>query len=278
MSLELCILASGSMGNCTVLRSPAGIMLIDCGLGPRVTAGRMKEAGVLAADIKAICLTHLDRDHFNLNWVRFLIDRGIAVHCHENRIDELCRAVSNPNFTILVRPFNGSSFQALGGIQFSAIPLAHDAEGSHGFLIEGFGNRVGFATDLGNVPETLIARFGGCDIIGLESNYDPQMQRDSGRPWFLQKRITGGKGHLSNEQALLAIQKILDRSRRLPRHIVLLHRSQQCNCAKLVAELFSRDPRIAPRLTLADQYRPTPWLHAGERAAFLGAQLDLAFG
>ena len=31
MSLEICILASGSSGNATVLRSPAGAMLIDAG-------------------------------------------------------------------------------------------------------------------------------------------------------------------------------------------------------------------------------------------------------
>ena len=40
MSLELCILASGSAGNAAILRSPAGVMLIDAGIGPRTLTKR----------------------------------------------------------------------------------------------------------------------------------------------------------------------------------------------------------------------------------------------
>ena len=45
MSVEVCILASGSGGNCTVVRSPGGTLLIDAGLGPRNTAKRMNGTG-----------------------------------------------------------------------------------------------------------------------------------------------------------------------------------------------------------------------------------------
>jgi len=49
MSLELCILASGSGGNCAVVRTPAGIVLIDAGIGPRTTAARMNGTGATFA-------------------------------------------------------------------------------------------------------------------------------------------------------------------------------------------------------------------------------------
>jgi phosphoribosyl 1,2-cyclic phosphodiesterase len=128
----------------------------------------------------------------------------------------------------------------------------------------------------------LIDRLCGCDLLAIESNYDPQLQRTSGRPWFLQQRIMGGRGHLSNEQALAAVCGVLDRCQRhghaLPRHIVLLHRSQQCNCPKLVREIFTRDERIASRLVLAEPYERTPWLAAapGIRQC-IGEQLSLSF-
>ena len=85
MSLELCILASGSSGNCTVVRTPAGVMLIDAGIGPRTTAKRMDGTGVTIRDIRAICLTHLDSDHFTPTWLGTLLNRGIKIFCHRRR-------------------------------------------------------------------------------------------------------------------------------------------------------------------------------------------------
>lgn len=90
-------------------------------------------------------------------------------------------------------------------------------------------------------------------------------------------RKPGGHGHLSNFQALTAIRKLLDRSHRLPDHIVLLHRSQECNCPDLVRQLFSTDGRIAPRLTLAQQHQRSDWLGRQNRIVHVGEQLMLAF-
>jgi hypothetical protein len=131
------------------------------------------------------------------------------------------------------------------------------------------------------VPEHLIDGFAELDILALESNYDPGMQLASARPWFLKRRIMGGRGHLSNEQALEAIRRIFEKADRrrgkLPAHVVLLHRSRQCNCPRLVRKLFARDPRIAQRLTLAEQYSRSQWLRPLEGKAHVGEQLMLAW-
>jgi phosphoribosyl 1,2-cyclic phosphodiesterase len=275
MSLQFCFLASGSSGNSTVVRTPSGVMLIDAGIGPRTAANRMRGTGVSLGDISAICLTHLDRDHFNLNWLGFLIRRGIPVFCHRTRIADLSQIAGDPAFGPLLQPFGHAPFQPLPGLQCHGIDLAHDADGSHGFVIEGSGCRAGFATDLGHVPDHLLARFERMNLLAMESNYDPQMQQSSDRPWFLKQRIMGGRGHLSNQQAFTAVQAILDRSPRLPEHIVLLHRSRQCNCPVLLRNFFERDSRIKPRLTLAEQDQRTDWLET--QRAEVGEQLMLTF-
>jgi len=77
--------------------------------------------------------------------------------------------------------------------------------------------------------------------------------------------------------AFAAIRKLLDRARQLPDHIVLLHRSQECNCPELVRKLFSTDGRIAPRLTLAQQHERSAWLGRVSRAPCVGEQLTLTF-
>jgi len=282
MSLQLCVLASGSSGNCTVVRSPAGIVLIDCGIGPRTAAARLKGTGVSIHDVSAICLTHLDRDHFNLNWINAIVSRGIRLFCHASRMDELLALARDDASRETIVPFNGHPFELLPGLLAHTISLAHDRAGSHGFVLDGHGARVGYATDLGHVPESLVEHFSNLDVLAIESNYDPQMQRDSSRPWFLKQRIMGGRGHLSNEQALDAIRRILRRCEmrgaKLPAHIVLLHRSRQCNCPDLVRTLFARDARIAPRLTLAEQYERTEWLAVRPIERFVGEQLQLTWG
>jgi len=279
MSLSLSILASGSSGNCGVLRCGGTAMLIDCGIGPRLTAMRLRQLDIRPADIAAICLTHLDSDHFNGAWIRQIVKKKIAVWCHASRAEELARRCDDPGFAAMIQPFNGQPFVPIWGVRCHCIPLPHDATGSHGFVVEGFGARVGWATDLGRVEDELIGRFTGLDILAIESNYDPRMQRESGRPIFLQRRIMGGSGHLSNHQAFEAVRTILDRCERggatLPAHIVLLHRSRQCNCPHVIRRLFGQDRRIAPRLTLAEQDQPTPWLAAQPQLGCIGEQWEL---
>lgn len=285
MSLELCILASGSSGNCTILRSPQGIVLIDIGIGPRTTAKRMAGTGVTVAQVAAICLTHLDGDHFRPTWLNTIAKQAIRVFCHTRRVQDLLRMVidhdARREIEKLLCPFDGVPFEALAGVRFHPIRLPHDQAGSHGFRIEGFGCRIGYATDLGRVPDALVEHFTDVDILAMESNYDPEMELGSRRPQFLKKRIMGGHGHLSNEQAMQAIARILDRCNRnrrsLPQHVVLLHRSQECNCPKLVRRFFERDSRIANRLTLAEQHARTAWLRAAGRSGF-GQQLQFTWG
>jgi phosphoribosyl 1,2-cyclic phosphodiesterase len=284
MSLELCILASGSCGNAALLRTPSGILLIDAGLGPISTSRRLDGTGVHLRDISAICLTHLDHDHFAPTWLRTLIKNQTRIFCSTARVPQLLRRVDHhplaPQFAKLIEPFTTDPFDPLPNLRLHPIPLAHDHTGSHGFVIEGHGCRVGYATDLGRVPPALLQHFTNLDILALESNYDPQMQIQSSRPDFLKSRIMNGSGHLSNQQAFDAIQRILNRAQqsgRLPEHIVLLHRSLECNCPHLLRRLFCRDLRIQKRLTLADQFHRTTWLRPSSIRSRIGPQLTLAF-
>ena len=274
------------MGNSTVLRTPRGVMLIDIGIGPRTAGKRLEGTGVCISDIKAICLTHLDRDHFNPSWVRTIVTHGIRVFVAADRRPHLLRDLDHhplaAEFAELVESFLAERFEPLPGLTARAIRLDHDMTGSHGFCFEGFNCRVGYASDLGRVPDVLIECFEDVDLLAIESNYDAEMQRNSARPWFLKKRITGGFGHLSNEQAFAAVRAILGRSlkkrNRLPEHIVLLHRSRECNCPDVMRGLFHQDLRIAPRLTVADQFERSGWLRIKGHKPLTGAQLSLAWG
>ena len=264
MSLELCVLASGSMGNCSVVRFAGGVMLIDLGIGPRTTARRLLDTGVSLGDIRGVCLTHLDRDHFSPTWVATLIKRQIPVFCHDRCADHLVRLSGDDRIADLLRPFEVDPFALEDGPTIYPIHLDHDDVGSHGFVVEHQGCRLGYATDLGCVPAYLLDRVYDLQILALESNYDRDMQMNSDRPWFLKQRIMGGRGHLSNQQSLDATRGrfsiAASESGKEASHIVLLHRSQHCNCPRLLRQLFTKDARIAPRLVLAEQDQRTDWI------------------
>jgi hypothetical protein len=73
-------------------------------------------------------------------------------------------------------------FSPIDELRCDPIPFAHDHHGSHGFVVNGFDYRIGYATDLGHIPSYFFERFCDLDCIALEANYDPKMQADSSRP------------------------------------------------------------------------------------------------
>src|SRR5437660_8117905 len=111
MSLDLCILASGSSGNCSILRTPAGVILIDAGIGPRTCAKRMDGTGVSVRDIRAICLTHLDSDHFRPSWLGTLLNHRIKLYCHRSRVQDVLDILDHDAAEKLISPFH-REFQA----------------------------------------------------------------------------------------------------------------------------------------------------------------------
>jgi phosphoribosyl 1,2-cyclic phosphodiesterase len=269
MSLDLCILASGSSGNCSIVRARAGSVLVDCGIGPKTVERRLAESGYAGRldAVAGVCLTHLDRDHVGDRFITWLSRRQLPVYCHRTKVPTLRDIASRQHCSLAIRPFGDTPFSPVAGLSIEPHGLRHDADGSHAFVISDGEARIGFATDLGQVPADLIERFceaGGLDVLAIECNYCPEMQLASPRPEFLKRRIMGGAGHLSNGQAFDAVRQVFDRHERLglalPGRVALLHRSRQCNCPDRVRQVFARDPRIAARMVLAEQNAATGWL------------------
>jgi len=255
-------------------------MLIDAGIGPRVAGKRLAALGANLAEVSCILLTHLDADHCRREWKAWVVRHGVRLFCHQERRHDLARG--DAELLTHIRTFHDRPFEPMPGITVDPLRFSHDQEGSHGFVIDVGASRLGYATDLGQVPRLLIDRFCGLNILAIESNYEPELQLQSARPEFLKRRIMGGRGHLSNQQAFAALRSVFDhadaRDMPYPEHVVLLHRSRHCNCPHRVRALFSQDARIAPCLTLAEQDHHTAWLGtspAPSRRA--GQQLRFAF-
>lgn len=245
------VLASGSAGNCSILvhhtRHARRIWLIDAGLSPRRTHKLLADVGLSLDHVDALFLTHLDTDHWHPSW-RSMWPPHIVVRLHEAHARDFARLASP---TTRALPFD-QPVPLTRDVNVSPLLAAHDDSGAAVFRFHFPRGSLGFATDLGAATPALIAHLRSVDVLAIESNYCPCLQRASRRPVFLKNRIMGGNGHLSNQQSAAAARAIAPRA-----HVVLLHLSRQCN----MPELAAREHAHAPyRLTIASQHAPTPWL------------------
>ena len=77
----------------------------------------------------------------------------------------------------------------------------------------------------------------GLDHLVFESNHDVDMEKNSGRPWHLIRRVLGRLGHLSNDQAAEALSRIVT-SR--TRQVILAHLSTECNTPEIAKRVVSQ--------------------------------------
>lgn len=289
--LRLCVLGSGSGGNATLLKFGNDALLIDAGFGPTTTRRRLAQAGIALEQVRAICLTHLDQDHFRPTWPRTLLRLGIRLHLHHWHLPELARIQgANDLFDAgLVDIFEDDPFEPMPGVTVRAVRLQHDLQGTIGYRFDAhrpapgpaastFHGSVAYATDLGHVPPSLIELFAGVDLLCLESNYDHYMTVTSPRPTFVNRRNLSDSGHLSNEQAFEAVQRIAAASPHgNPRHVLLMHRSDQCNHPTKVRRVFEQAPWLHRRVTLTHARRRTRWFHIKPLPAHRRCQRVLPF-
>ncbi len=284
--MQVCVLGSGSSGNCSLVKIGGRVVMIDAGLGPRTVARRLKGRGGFPDRLEALLLTHLDYDHFKPTWLGPLRERGVGLYLHKWHVHDLYRADGHQARALhkagLLYEFEDQPFGlTAGGEALATIKptlLSHDKSGVAALRIESPRGRLSFATDIGHVTPGLIRAMTDVDLLAIESNYDPQMQLASDRPATLKRRIMGGKGHLSNEQAFEAVRAAVAGSARPPRHVILLHLSRQCNAPELARQVFCGHPCLCRRLHLSHQDQPTPWLTVGQEPhAEAGLQMELAW-
>ena len=275
---RLSVLGSGSGGNCAVLARQREAVLLDAGFGPRTIERRLAQAGLRLSDVQAICLTHLDRDHLRESWPEAARAMGIPLHLHHWHLDTLHALPSGPELLHegLVEPFDRDPFQPVEGLTARPMRCQHDMQGTIGYRLTTPSGSLGYVTDLGHVPESLIDLFAGVDVLCLEANYDAHMTRNSSRPAFVNRRNLSSSGHLSNTQCAEAVRRIAAASPAgRPEHVVLLHRSRECNHPTTVRRAFDHLPDLRQKLTLTDQRRRSRWIPLRKLPAVHRCQMPL---
>lgn len=249
MSLFVTSLNSGSNGNCFYIGNKTEAVLIDAGISCRETEKRMRNLQLSMQQVKAIFISHEHTDHI----------RGVQVLAAKHKLPVYITSDTLYRSNLLLDKNNVRSFTANAPVQIgnlSVIPFTkhHDAIDPYSFVIEGNGTKVGVLTDIGKLCEQVIDHFKQCNAVFLESNYDEQMLEEGNYPLHLKRRIRGGKGHLSNKQAL---DLFVTHKQDFLSHVFLSHLSANNNNAELVHQLFTKHAGNT-KVVVASRHRETP--------------------
>jgi phosphoribosyl 1,2-cyclic phosphodiesterase len=242
MSIQFAVLASGSRGNSTFVCGSGAGLLIDVGIGPKLLGERLESIGSSWARVAAVVLTHTHADHVDTATFGEMARRSVAIHCHDSHRADLAADSGFQKLEAagLVRLYDEHPFLCSNGLRLEPIALRHDGRPTYGFRLEAAAERgeapvcLGYIADTGCWSDSIAETLTGVDLLGVEFNHDVAMQRASKRPDFLIERNLSDDGHLSNRQGALLVEAIINRScDRAPRHVVLLHLSEQCNHPEL---------------------------------------------
>lgn len=251
--MRICVLASGSSGNCIFVESQHTRVLIDAGLSARETAKRLEQIGAPLKSISAICLTHEHSDH--IAGLSVLHQKhGIKLFANSGTIEAICR--DEKMLKLQWNVFStGAQFQ-IGDLSVDSFPVSHDAYEPVGFVVGDGKTMAGIATDIGTPTHLVRERLRPCRAIIIEANHDEYLLSDARRPWVLKQRIAGRQGHLSNRTAARMIAEIASP---VLTDIFLCHLSQECNRPELALKemngILAKKGlnHILVKLTSADQ-------------------------
>jgi phosphoribosyl 1,2-cyclic phosphodiesterase len=248
MSLFITSLNSGSNGNCYYIGNDQEAVLIDAGISCRETEKRMKRLDLAMEKVKAIFVSHEHGDHIT----------GVPGLSKKYQLPVYITPATLQDSRIPLEPSLVNSFWpdkpvSIGRLSITAFRKQHDAIDPHSFVISQEGLNIGVFTDIGICCPQVKKYFRDCDAVFLESNYCNDMLEQGRYPYHLKKRISGGRGHLSNTEALELFSKF--RGQQL-KYLILSHLSSNNNDAELVNRLFTAQA-AGTTIVVASRYKET---------------------
>ncbi len=262
MGLEFCSFASGSSGNCYLVRSDSTSILVDVGIAGKHILSGLKECGMEPTDVDGILLTHEHTDH--VKSIRMLGRKAsnAEIYSTAGTLNSVIDKLPEERSTAIDR----NEHFMVGEIEVQAFPISHDAADPVAYSFQCGKKKLTIMTDTGIVTEDMFHQLETSDSVVLESNHEVNILRVGPYPYPLKQRILGDHGHLSNETAGNTVCRYLEAHRGddMPK-IVLAHLSHQNNTpeqAYLTVRniLFEDDYYVGKDLNLsvAKRSEPTP--------------------
>jgi phosphoribosyl 1,2-cyclic phosphodiesterase len=228
MSLHFSVLASGSTGNAFYIGTDKSKLLVDAGLSGKQMTALLDEVNCNPSDISGILVTHEHSDHI----------KGLGVMARKYKLpiyanEKTWKAMEGLIGEVPVDlkfTFDMESVKTFGDLDVESFGVSHDAAQPMFYVFHFEGKKVALVTDLGYVSDKIKGVIKDSDMFIFESNHDVDMLRMCAYPWNIKRRILSDVGHVSNEDAAIALGEVIgDQTKR----IYLAHLSKDNNMKDL---------------------------------------------
>lgn len=223
--LEVHVLASGSEGNCAVVRFEGRAVMVDDGLSHRRTRHLMDLNGIDPGEVEAILVTHEHGDHVS----------GVGPTARKLSVPVMCNAATFASMSVGPvehREVRRQTAFEVAGMEVTPLPTSHNAADPSAYLFRAGGRSAVIATDTGRLTYSVEAALAEADVAVIESNYDKRMLDEGPYPPSLKRVIDSDMGHLSNVACARALLGTMGRRRT----VFLAHLSKNNNTADLAKD------------------------------------------
>jgi phosphoribosyl 1,2-cyclic phosphodiesterase len=216
---------------------------------------RLAAVGEQLADIDAILITHEHSDHVaGLPVLARNSNLHAAIYMTRLTAPSIDWGATTP---ARLETFQAGAAFSIGEIEVQSFGIPHDAIDPVGYAFTAEGVRIGVATDLGYVPDSVKFHLRRTDLLLLEANHDLDMLKVGPYPWSVKQRVMSRVGHLSNLSMSDFLASDMDSS---TAHLLLGHLSQQNNhpeIVRMVGQQTIETRGIATHLEIASQQHPS---------------------
>lgn len=228
MTIQFSVLASGSTGNAIFVESGGQSFLVDAGLSGKKMESLFAAIDRDIADLTGIFVTHEHSDH--IKGLGVLARKyKLPVYANEKTwqaMDKLTGTIDSSQKFV----FPTETVQSFGSLDIESFGVSHDAAEPMFYVFHSGGKKLALITDTGYVSDRMKGIIHNADAFVFESNHDVGMLRMGRYPWSVKQRILSDVGHVSNEDAALAMNDVIgNRTKR----IYLAHLSADNNMKDL---------------------------------------------
>ncbi|MFB4213762.1 MBL fold metallo-hydrolase [Shouchella sp. JSM 1781072] len=228
MAMRFSVLASGSTGNAMYVETPSQRILVDAGLTGKKMDELFKKIDRDPKQIDALLVTHEHSDHIKGVGI-FARKHNLPIYANEKTWNVMEKQLGQLTIDQKFH-FNQETVKQFGDLEIESFGVSHDAVDPMFYCFRHEGRKLVIATDMGYVSERIKKTIVGANAYVFESNHDLNMLRVGRYPWNVKRRILSDMGHVSNEDAALALHDVVGDTQS---HVYLAHLSLDNNMKDL---------------------------------------------
>lgn len=226
--MRFSVLASGSSGNAIYVENDEHAFLIDAGLSGRKMEELFASVDRSMKKLSGILVTHEHSDHI----------KGLGILARKYNLPIYANAKTWMAMDHLVGNipleqrfhFDMETVKTFGSIDIQSFAVSHDAADPMFYVFHENGRKLVLITDTGYVSDRMKGYIKGADSFVFESNHDVGMLQMGRYPWSVKRRILSDVGHVSNEDAAVAMSEVVEQK---PTRMYLSHLSKDNNMKDL---------------------------------------------